>query len=96
MYMHTHSIPMCNITTYALHYRYAYIPLQDIPLQEATTGAQQSSIQHQTVVNNDDDTQLSSAQHQPMPQYALPDKGTASNKDKKVATLHIITKFFYN
>ena len=85
MYMHTHSIPMCNITTYALHYGYAYIPWQAIPLQEAAIGAQQSSIQHQTVVNNDNDAQLSSA-HQPMPQYALPDKGTANKEDKKVTT----------
>ena len=64
-----------------------YIALQVTPRQEAATGTQQDSIQHLTVVNNATDTQHSSVQHQPTLQYALPNKGTTSNKDQEVRVI---------
>ena len=68
-----------------MFYRCVYIALQITLLHEASTGTQQDSIQHLTVANNVTDTQQSSVQHQPTPQYALPNKGTASNKDQEVS-----------
>ena len=67
-----------------MFYRCVYIALQVTPLHETATGRQQDSIQHLTVANDATDTQQSSVQHQPTPQYALPNKGTASNKDQEV------------
>ena len=72
----------------ALHYEYAYIALQVISLQEAATGTQQGSIQHHAIDNNSCDTQQSSV-HQPIPQYALPNKGTANNKDQEASSYAI-------
>ena len=76
-----------------LFYRYACIALQVTPYQEVAIGTQQDSIQHLTVVNNVIDTQHSSVQHQPTPQYALPNKGTTSNKDQEVRNYMIISVF---
>ena len=75
----------------ALFYRYPCIALQVTPHQEATTGTQQDSIQHLTIANNVTDTQQSLTQHQPTPQYALPNKGTTSNKDQKARNYMIIS-----
>ena len=58
-------------------------------MQNATTGEQQGSVQHLTVVNNVDTQENSdSAQHQPTVQYALPNKRVASNKDQKVHNMY--------
>ena len=73
-------------------YGYVYIALQVTPLQEAATGRQQDSIQHYTVANNVTDTQQSSV-HQPTPQYALPNKETASNKDQEVLSKELTTRY---
>ena len=79
--LHTHSSINISIAFADMHMN---IALQVTSLQEAATGIQQDSIQHLTVANNFTDTQQSSVQHQPTPQYALPNKATASNKDQEV------------
>ena len=88
--IHTH-VYMYRLT---LHYDYTYIAFQVIALQEAATGTQQSSIQHHTIDNNSNDTQQRSSVHQPTPQYALPNKGTASNKDQEASIYAMIHHTF--
>ena len=87
--MHTHSCIYVQINIALQIYIHCF---KVIALQEAATGTQQSSIQHHTI-DNSIDTQQSSV-HQPIPQYAIPNKGTASNKDQEASIYAMIHHTF--